>query len=120
VSLDYRPGGVVLEIDGELRFVAGDELKALRGSDALLMEGQFAEGFDERPILVAARAQMSERIVELLVEWHGDEIERRAEAMIAAGQTPTVEDLLSITHEVARSHGKNRIGPGGATGGAVQ
>ena len=49
-----------------------------------------------------------ERILDLLVEWHGDEIQRRAEAMIAAGQTLTAEDLVSITHEVARSFGRNR------------
>jgi hypothetical protein len=98
----------VLEKDGELRFVTGDELSALRGSDALLMEGQFAEGFDERPVIALAREHMSERILELLVEWHGDEIRRRADARTAAtGQVPTVEELVSITHEVARSFGTN-------------
>lgn len=117
---DYRPCGVVLEMDGEVRFVEGDELSALRDSDALLMEGQFAEGFDERPVLEAAREQMRERIEDLLVEWHRDEITRRAEAMIAGGQAPTVEDLLSITREVARRHGKRRTGPGGATPGAAR
>ena len=50
-----RSCGVVLDKDGELRFVTGDELSALSGSDALLME-----------------------------------------------------DLVSITHEVARSFGRNR------------
>jgi len=103
-----RSCGVVLEKDGELRFVTGDELSALSGSDSLLMEGQFGEGFDERPMLALARESMSERILDLLVEWHGDEIQRRAEAMIAAGQTLTAEDLVSITHEVARSFGRNR------------
>jgi hypothetical protein len=107
-------------MDGELRIVEGEELSALHGSAALLMVGQCAEGFDERPVLEAARGQMSERIEELLVEWHGDEIMRRAEALIAAGQAPSVEDLLSIMREVARSHGKDRTGPGGATPAAVR
>ncbi len=77
-GMSGRPFGILLEIDGELRIVEGDELSALRGSEALLTEGVFGEGFDERPMIEAVREQMSERIEELLLEWHGAEITQRA------------------------------------------